>query len=159
MRDQVPKSVGVLPEAEALKLSGLNFLQGIVEGRYPIPPISALMPFRITGVGDGWAVFEGDPDFSLYILLGAVHGGFALTIMDSVPGCAVMSKLPPGVRRAGLETKVNFLRVITEDSGHLCAEANAVHIGRRTGLSEGRLIDEEDKILAFGTSTPAMPGD
>jgi uncharacterized protein (TIGR00369 family) len=153
-----PENVGVLPEAEALKLSGLDFLQGIVEGRYPIPPISALMPFRITGVGEGWAVFEGDPDFSLYNPLGTVHGGFALTIMDSVLGCAVMSRLPPGVRCTSLETKVNFLRTITKDTGHLRAEANAVHVGRRTGLAEGRLTDRDGKILAFGTSTVAILG-
>jgi uncharacterized protein (TIGR00369 family) len=92
----------------------------------------------------------------LHNIIGVIHGGFAMTILDSVLACAVMSRLPAGVGYTTLETKVNFLRPITANSGRLRAEANAVHVGRRTGVAEGRITDGAGRVLAFGTSTLAV---
>ena len=36
--------------------------RGILDGRLPAPPIAGTLSFWLTEIGDGLAVFEGDPD-------------------------------------------------------------------------------------------------
>ncbi len=59
--------------------------------------------------------------------MGTVHGGWALTIIDSVTGCAAYSASPPGAAYATVETKANFTRPILADVlavGEALAELN-----------------------------------
>jgi uncharacterized protein (TIGR00369 family) len=144
---------GVLPVEQARAMSGLEFLQSIIDGRSPAPPITQTLNYRLVEARDGFAAFEGEPDFSVYNPLGMVHGGYAMTLMDSVLGCAVMTKLAKGVGYTTLETKVNFLKAITKDTGRVRAEGRIVHVGRRTGVSEGELKDAKGAVLAHGTTT------
>lgn len=144
---------GVTPRKVAAELSGREFLQAIIDEKLPAPPITRVLPFQIVSVGDGFAAFEGGPDRTLLNPLGTVHGGFAMTILDSALGCAVQSTLPKGVSYATLETKVNMVRPITKDTGRVRAEGHVVYVGRRTGLAEGSLTDRAGKVLAHATST------
>jgi hypothetical protein len=41
--------------------TGREILQAIIDGTLPQPPISETMSFWITEVGEGFAVFEGEP--------------------------------------------------------------------------------------------------
>lgn len=148
-----PQAYGVLPVEQARSMSGLEFLQSILDGRSPAPPITQTLKYRLVEVREGFAAFEGDPDFSVYNPLGAVHGGYAMTLMDSVLGCAVQSMLARGVGYTTLETKVNFIRPITKDTGCVRAEGRVVHVGRRTGVAEGDLKDAKGAVLAYATST------
>jgi uncharacterized protein (TIGR00369 family) len=151
-RDSARK-YGVVPLEQARSMSGREFLEAIRDGRLPAPPITRLLPFRLVEIDDGRAVFEAEPDLSLYNLIGTVHGGFAMTMLDSALACAIHSLLPRGSGYTTLETKVNFLRPILADTGKVRAEGRAVHVGRRTGLAEGEIKDVSGKVLAYGTST------
>jgi uncharacterized protein (TIGR00369 family) len=144
---------GVVPREQMLAMSGLEFLRSIVDGSSPAPPITQTLNYRLVEVREGFAAFEGEPDFSVYNPLGLVHGGYALTLLDSVLGCAVQSTLAKGVGYTTIETKVNFLRPITKDTGRVRVEGRIVHAGRRTGLAEGDLKDAAGRVLAYGTST------
>src|SRR5688500_2284725 len=73
--------------------SGLEFLQAILDGRLAQPPISATLDFALVAAGPGSAQFRGVPAEHHYNPMGAVHGGFACTLLDSAMGCAVMSTL------------------------------------------------------------------
>jgi len=53
-------------------LSGLEFLRAIRDGKLPAPPIAALMGFHPVEVGEGYVVFEGTPDESVYNPMRAV---------------------------------------------------------------------------------------
>ncbi len=152
MSDPSP-AYGVMPYAQARAMSGREFLQAMIDGRAPRPPITKTLPYHLVEVGDGFAAFEGEPDVSLYNPLGVVHAGFAMTMLDSVLGCAVHSKLPRAAGYTTLETKVNFLRPILADTGRVRAEGRVVHVGRRTGLAEGEIKDSAGKVLAYGSST------
>jgi uncharacterized protein (TIGR00369 family) len=147
------RGYGVAPPETLASMSGLEFLRAILEGRLPAPPITETLGYRLADVGEGFAAFEGEPDFSVYNPLGMVHGGYAMTLLDSVLGCAVQSTLGKGVGYTTLETKVNFLRAITKDTGLVRAEGRVVHVGRRTGVSAGEIKDADGKVLAYGTST------
>jgi len=104
-------------------------------------------------VGDGFAVFEGEPGQHLLNPMGSVHGGWALTLIDSVGGCAGHSLLPAGSGYTTIETKGNFARPITKDTGRVRAEARVVSQGRQVISSEARVLSRDGKVLAHGTTT------
>ena len=99
------------------ELSGMDYIQAIFAGELPAPPISELMGFRGVSAEPGRAVFEMEPGPQHYNPIGSVHGGIALTLLDSAMGCAVHTLLEPGVGYTTLEVKTNFVRPITADTG------------------------------------------
>lgn len=136
------------------KMSGLDFVKAVFEGRLAPPPIAVTMDFTGAEAEEGRAVFVGDPGEFLYNPIGVVHGGFAMTMLDSAMGCAVHTTLAVGERYTSLETKVNFVRPITSDTGPVRCEGVIVHRGGRVATAEGRLIAQNTgKLLAHGSST------
>src|SRR6266581_136892 len=81
------------PCAEIMARTGLQFLTDMVDGKLPQPPICATLGFRLTKVADGYARFDGVPEFRHYNPIGTVHGGFAATLLDSALGCAIFTTL------------------------------------------------------------------
>jgi len=142
----------VLVEA-ARGLSGLEFLQRIITGELPPPPIAALLKFELAELSEGHAVFAVEPAEYHYNPIGVVHGGLAATLLDSAMGCAVHSALPAGAGYTSLEIKVNFVRPLTAETGRVRCEAKLIHLGGRTATAEGRVVDEAGKLYAHGTTT------
>lgn len=138
----------------AAGLTGLEYMQAIAEGRIPPPPIAMLMGFGLVEVSEGRAAFSVEPGEHHYNPIGVVHGGVALTLLDSATGCAVHTTLPAGVAYSTLETKLNFARPIKHDTGLVVCEASVVHRGRTVATAEGRVFAQATgKLLAHGTST------
>jgi uncharacterized protein (TIGR00369 family) len=150
---EFPAGTGVVPLDQVRALSGLEFLGGIAAGRLPAPPIGAVLGFRLVEVAHGRAVFEGQPQSAFYNPLGSVHGGWALTLLDSCTACAVQSTLAAGQGYTSVETKVNFTRPLSAASGSLRAEGRVISVGRRIGTAEGRLLGADGRVHAHGTST------
>lgn len=146
------RRIGIASREEVEGLTGLEMLEAIVAGELPSPPIGATMGFRLVEVAAGRAVFEGRPGPELLNPLGQIHGGVALTLIDSAAGCAVHSELPEGVGYTTVETKVNFTRPITPGSAVRC-EGRVLSRGRQIATAEARLLSTEGKLLAHGTST------
>jgi uncharacterized protein (TIGR00369 family) len=144
---------GLADPADVARLSGLELLQGLVDGSQPAPPISGPMRFRLVEVAKGRAVFEGEPGPELLNPLGSVHGGWALTLIDSAAGCALHTALPAGTGYTTLETKVNFTRPIAPNSGTVRCEGTLLTHGRQIATAEARLLSADGKMLAHGTST------
>ena len=144
---------GLLTPAELARLTGFEFIDGIRTGRYPAPPIARPMGMRMVEVAEGRVVFEGTPAFEHYNPLGAVHGGWFGTLLDSCMACAVQTMLPRGMGYTTLEYRVNILRAVTVGTGPLRAVGEAVHVGRRTGVAEGRLGDGGGRVFATGSPT------
>jgi uncharacterized protein (TIGR00369 family) len=139
---------------EELKgLSGLEFLRRIADGRIPQPPIAATLGFRLAEVAPGFALFTMVPEFRHYNPMGGVHGGVACTLLDSTMSCAVQTHLEKGFGYTTLELKVNFVRPITDKTGPIRAEGRSLHVGRRSGTAEGKLLDANGTLLAHGTTT------
>src|SRR5271155_404893 len=133
---------GVLDLAECAGMTGKELLQAIIDGRLPQPPISKTMSFWIAEVGDGFSAFEGDPGPHLLNPMGTVHGGWALTLIDSAAACAAQSVLPAGAAYTTIETKGNFSRAIKPGSGRIRAEARVVSQGRQIISCEARVLAE-----------------
>lgn len=134
-------------------MSGFEFLQKIVSGELPRPPIAALMDFQIVELQEGRAVFAVNPAEYHYNPIGVVHGGLAATLLDSAMGCAIHSMLPAGAGYTTLELKVNFIRAMTSETGRVRGEGKLIHLGGRTATAEGRVIDESGKLYAHATTT------
>ncbi|HEX8064550.1 MAG TPA: PaaI family thioesterase, partial [Allosphingosinicella sp.] len=122
-------------------------------GELPAPPIGATIGFRLVEVEPGRAVFEGAAGPHLLNPLGGVHGGVALTLIDSAAGCAVHSELPAATGYTTVETKVNFTRPVPPDGSRIRCEGRVVTRGRQIATAEARLLSAEGKVLAHGTST------
>jgi len=147
------RAYGLAKPQDVAGKTGKEILQAIIDGELPQALISQSLTFWIVEVGDGFAAFEGETGPHLLNPMGTVHGGWALTLIDSVAGCAGHSLLPAGVGYATIETKGNFSRPITKDTGRVRAEARAVSQGRQIISSEARVLDSAGRVLAHGTST------
>ncbi len=138
----------------AAGMSGLEFIQAIFGGKLPPPPITATMGFTGGTAEEGKVTFFGEPGEYLYNPIGVIHGGFAMTLLDSAMGCAVQTTLSAGEAYTTLETKVNFVRPITLETGRVRCEGMVVHRGGKVATADGRLVAESSgKLLAHGTST------
>jgi uncharacterized protein (TIGR00369 family) len=132
----------------------LELMQAILEGRVPKARLQELLGFDLVEVGEGRAVFRLQTRPELTNPLGTVHGGIAMTLIDSATGCAVHTTLGEGGAYGTLETKVNLVRAVKVDTGVLLAEGTVVHRGSRVATAEARLVGEADgKLYAHGTST------
>lgn len=134
-------------------MSGMEYLQKLMAGELPPPPIAELLNFRLAEISDGRAVFTCDPAEYHYNPIGLVHGGLAATLLDSAMGCAIHTTLPAGVGYTTLEIKVNFIRPITEKQAGIRCEGTVIHSGGRTATAEGRVVDRDGKLYAHGTTT------
>ena len=144
---------GVATKEEIAGLTGLEMLQALIDGGLPGPTIGKTMGFRLVEVSPGAAVFEAEVGPHLLNPLGTVHGGVALTLIDSAAGCAVHTTLPAGIGYTTVETKVNFTSPIRAGSGIIRAEGRVVAQGRQICTAEARVLSGEGKRLAHGTST------
>jgi uncharacterized protein (TIGR00369 family) len=147
------RAYGLADPGQIALMSGREVLQAMIDGKLPAPPIAETLSFLLTEVDDGFAVFEGDPGPHLLNPMGIVHGGWALTLIDSATGCACHTLLPPGGAYTTVETKANFSRPITKDTGRVRAEGRVVGRGRRIMSCEGRITDSAGRLLVHGTST------
>ncbi len=146
-------SYGIVKPEDMAGLSGLQMLEAMLAGRFPAPPIGKTLGFRLIEIGEGLAVFEGDPGPHLLNPLGSVHGGWAMTLIDSATGCALHTTLPPGVGYTTVETKVNMTRAIRPEEGKVRCEGRLLSAGKQIATSEARLLSADGKLLAHGTST------
>lgn len=147
------KSFGVVPVDKVREMSGLEFLQAVFLKGGPRPPIGQIMNFGGSEVEFGRVMFEGNPSAAFYNPIGTVHGGYALTMLDSCMSCAVQSTLPKGMGYTTVEVKVNFVKAMTDATGTIRAEGKIITTGRRVATAEGRILDKDGKLIAFGTTT------
>lgn len=134
-------------------MPGIEFLRAIRDGRLPAPPIAKLLAFNLVEVEPGHAVFELVPGEQHYNPIGVVHGGVAMTLLDSAMGCAVQTQMPAGGGYTTLEAKTNLVRAITSATGRLRAIGKLVNLGKRVATAEGRLEDDQGKLYAHATTT------
>lgn len=148
------KSIHDLADRDTLlSMSGLEFMQAILAGRLPRPPISGVLNYQLDLVEDGRVAFRGTPEFDHTNPMGTVHGGWYGTLLDSAMACAIMTKVPKGSVYTTLEYKVNIVRAIPLDQEIVC-EGRVEHAGRSTGVANGWLRDAKTETLyATGSTT------
>jgi uncharacterized protein (TIGR00369 family) len=148
-----------LPDMAALTaMSGLAFMQAMLDGRIPHPPIAGPMNYHLHSVEPGRVAFRGTAEFSHSNPMGTVHGGWYGTLLDSALGCAVMTTVPRGRTYTTLEYKVNIIRALPIG---LEVEAHATidHAGRSTAVAQGEIRGVADgRLYATGSTTCILLG-
>jgi uncharacterized protein (TIGR00369 family) len=139
--------------AGSVGLTGLEFMQALMAGQVPPPPIAQLLNMRPVQVDRGLIVFECTPDESVYNPIGVIHGGLVCTLADSVIGCAVHTTLDAGVSYTSVDITVNYLRPVTLHSGPLTATGRVVKPGRRIAMATAEVQDRSGKLVATASSS------
>ena len=147
------KTYGTVSRDRQKEMSGLEFVQGLVDGTLPLNTIAETLGYDIVEVTSGRVVVTATPNGRHLNPAGTVHGGFAATLLDSAMGLAIRSTLEKGAGATTLEFKISLLRPITPQTGRIKAEGAVLSSGRRIGTAEGRLTDGQGRLLAHGTTT------
>jgi len=147
------KTYGTVAAARRRAMSGLEFVQGLVDGKLPLNTVAQTLGYDVTEVESGRVVVTADPKDSHLNPAGTVHGGLAATLLDSCMGLAIQSTLEQGVGSTTLEFKISFVRPVSPETGPIKAEGRVINRGRRVGIAEGRLTDGEGRLLVHGTTT------
>src|SRR3954467_9266629 len=119
-------------------MAGIDFLRAMRDGKLPPPPLARLIGFSLVEVEPGRAVFEFVPGEQHYNPIGVVHGGLAMTLLDSAMGCCVHTRMAAGAGYTTLEAKTNLVRAITDKTGRLRAIGKLLHLGCFVATAEGR---------------------
>ena len=135
------------------EMSGLAFVQGLVDGTLPLNTIAQTLGYDVTEAASGRVVVTITPDGTHLNPAGTVHGGLAATLLDSCMGLAIRSTLDKGFAQTTVEFKISLLRPITPETGPIKAEGVVLSCGRRIGTAEGRITDQQGRLLAHGTTT------
>jgi uncharacterized protein (TIGR00369 family) len=147
------KTYGTVSAERQNEMSGLEFVQGLVDGTLPLNTMAETLGYDVTEAAKGRVVVTITPDGTHLNPSGTVHGGLAATLLDSCMGLAIRSSLDKGVAQTTLEFKISLLRPITPDTGPISAEGVVLSCGRRIGTAEGRITDQAGRLLAHGTTT------
>ena len=147
------KRFGVVDDDQQRAMSGLEFVEGLVNGTLPLNPMAETLGYDVVEVSKGRAVVAAEPDAKHRNPFGTVHGGLAATLLDSCMGLAVLSMLEKGLAQTTLEFKISLVRPITPQTGRVTAEGRVISCGRRVGTAEGKLMDRDGRVLAHGTTT------
>jgi uncharacterized protein (TIGR00369 family) len=149
----IAKSYGTVTADRRREMSGLEFVQGLVDGTLPLNMIAQTLGYDVIEVEKGRVVVTVEPSDAHLNPYGTVHGGLTATLLDSCMGLAVQSTLDKGFGQTTVEFKVSLLRPILPATGRIKAEGIVLNCGRRVGTAEGRLTDSKGRLLAHGTTT------
>src|SRR5262245_38391140 len=147
------KRFGVIDDNRQRALSGLEYVQGLVDGTLPLNTMAQTLGYDIVEVSKGRVVAAVEPHAGHLNPAGTVHGGLAATLLDTCMGLAIRSMLDKGFAQTTLEFKISLLRPITPQTGLVTAAGKVIACGRRGGTAEGRLTDKDGRVLAHGTTT------
>ena len=147
------KTYGTLSADRRKEMSGLEFVQGLVDGTVPLNTIAQTLGYDVTEAVSGRVVVTAVPNGIHLNPAGTVHGCLAATLLDSCMGLALQTTLEKGTGQTTLEFKISLLRPMTPETGTVKAEGTVLSRGRRVGTAEGRLTDGKGRLLAHGTTT------
>ena len=81
-----------------------------------------------------------------------LHGGALMSLADTAGAYIAVLNLPPGAGTTTLESKTNFFAPAPAGAA-VTAEAEPLHVGRRTIVARTQITSEAGKLLAVVTQT------
>ncbi|MCU4628153.1 MULTISPECIES: PaaI family thioesterase [Acinetobacter] len=139
------------------QMNGLEYLTAIKNGELPGSAMGQLIPMKLSVVRENYVEYEVYPDERHFNLQGGIHGGFCATVLDSVTGAAVHTTVDAGVSFSTIDLNVKMLKAM-KNSETYTAIGEVIRIGRNVLTSEGRIVDKDGKIYAFGSATLLVTG-
>ena len=121
-------------------------------------PYFELLSMELVDVGLGYSSLEIDVTRKHLQPFGMVHGGVFSSIIDAAAFWAVYPGIEdPAAGMTTVDLKLNYLAPAA--SGKLIARGRQIKLGRTLGYAEAQVVNQDEKILAHGTSTVIiLPG-
>ena len=137
---------------DPMKMTGIEKIQAIIDGRFPITNMAKTIPMQFIHVKDGFIkgtaiARENHQNYS-----GRVHGGFAATVIDTFSAVAILTKLNHDEGHTTIDLNVKMLKPVLIDQRLYC-EGNVISMSRSLGVADAYLKDENGKILAYGNAS------
>jgi len=115
------------------------------------PPVAELIGIDLVEAGGGECTMRIEVGEQHSNPMGTIHGGIICDLADAAMGMSFFSTLEEGETFTTLELKMNFLRPFW--TGTLLAHGKVVSRGKTVGLTECRVVDERERLIAHATST------
>ena len=138
-------------------MNGLEYLTAIKNGKLPGSAMSQVIPMQLSVVRENYVEYKVFPDERHLNLQGGIHGGFCATVLDSTTGAAVHTTIEAGVSFSTIDLNVKMLKAMKTGERYT-AIGEVIRVGRNVLTSEGRIVDQDGKIYAFGTATLLVTG-
>ena len=81
----VEKNDDILSMEDILEISGLDMMQGILDGIYPPAPISKLLNYNVHAVEKGKVVFRGKPNLASRNPIGLREAKLGFPLKTTLP--------------------------------------------------------------------------
>ena len=122
------------------------------------PPVAELIGIEVVEGGGGKCTMRLEAEERHSNPMGTLHGGILCDLADAAMGMAFFSTLEEGETFTTLELKINYLRPFW--TGTLLAHGSVISRGKTVGLTECRVVDSQERLIAHATSTVmALRGD
>ena len=119
-------------------------------------PMYRHMRMHVVDAGEGRSRLTMEVSDDLHSLYGMLHGGGPATIVDSACGIAVGTMLEPGDMCVTVDLRVNYIASLKR--GTLVADGRVVHMGKKTGVAQAEVRDQDGNLIAVGMSTHLVCG-
>jgi len=133
--------------------ASISELTGLADGSIRPPSMAETFPFTLLPPEEGRVELLATPEPRFCNLTNTVHGGWIMTMLDTVMALAAQTTLAPGETCPSHETTAKFVRPIFADSCEMRVFGHVVSRGRTVITLEGRIEDLEGRLHAHGTST------
>ena len=115
------------------------------------PPVAELLGIDLVEAGGGECTMRLEAGEQHSNPMGTIHGGILCDIADAAMGMSFFSTLEEGESFTTLELKMNYLRPFW--TGTLLAHGRVISRGKTVGLTECRIVDDRERLIAHATST------
>lgn len=114
-------------------------------------PYFSLLSIEIKELSWGQAVVEVLVQEKHLQPFGIVHGGVFASLLDAAAFWAVYTQVPDDLGMTTVELKLNYLAPLS--AGRMIARGKSLRVGKTICLGEASIVNEEETLLAHGTST------
>ena len=115
------------------------------------PPVAEGIGFKVADRGDGEATITYEVKEEHKNRMDSLQGGLFCVVADAAMGMAFGTLLGPGEALTTLEMKMNFMKAVR--GGTIRAEGKILRDGRRIGVAECKIFDDQDRLVAHGSCT------
>jgi uncharacterized protein (TIGR00369 family) len=144
---------GGYPDRSFLALPGIERMSAGRQGRIPYSPMGYLTELEMTEASRGHSTFSMPASPWFANSSGLISAGVLAVIGDAALGSVVHSDVGPGQGMTTAELSMSFLRpVVPKRGAAVTGSGQLIHRGRSMGLSEAFLFDDEDRLIAHGTT-------
>jgi len=112
-------------------------------------PYAATLGMKLVELGEGYARVSLEVTRAHDNWDGVTHGGLVMSLADQAFGCSVNTL---GRRYVALQLNIHFLAACNAPQS-LVAEGRVIHAGRRAGVAEMLVRDEQERLIARASGT------